>query len=170
VQATETARRILTLREGHRKLITDNLGYSAGNGHRVLEHLYERPIISVNEIRDLTGTTYPAANQLVERLVSIEVLREITGQARHRRFRYDAFVRLFDQRATTSPRAAFGSFHSRPTGRPSSMARKPKPLVVNGAIVDLDASGPCLMSRSIRCFSRRSRLSPRSRVVLPRDG
>ena len=64
VQATETARRILTLREGHRNLITDNLGYSAGNGHRVLEHLYERPIISVNEIRDLTGTTYPAANQL----------------------------------------------------------------------------------------------------------
>jgi hypothetical protein len=51
VQATETARRILTLREEHRNLITDNLGYSAGNGHRVLEHLYERPIISVNEIR-----------------------------------------------------------------------------------------------------------------------
>ena len=59
-----TARRILTLREGHRNLITDNLGYSPGNGHRVLEHLYERPIISVNEIRDLTGTTYAAANQL----------------------------------------------------------------------------------------------------------
>ena len=29
------------------------------------------------------------------------------------------------------------------------MARKLRPLVVNGVIVDLDASGPCLMSRSI---------------------
>jgi cell filamentation protein, protein adenylyltransferase len=96
VQATETARRILTLRETHRNLITEHLGYSAGNGHRVLERLYEHPIMSVNEVRDLTGTTYPAANQLVERLVKIGILTEITGQARHRRFRYDAYVRLFD--------------------------------------------------------------------------
>jgi DNA-binding MarR family transcriptional regulator len=59
--------------------------------------LYERPIMSVNQIRDLTGTTYPAANQLVDRLVKINVLSEITGQARHRRFRYDAYVRLFDE-------------------------------------------------------------------------
>ena len=97
VQATETSRRILTLRETHRNLITENLGYAAGNGHRVLERLYVRPIVSVNEVRELTGTTYPAANQLVERLVKIGVLTEITGQARNRRFRYDAYVRLFDE-------------------------------------------------------------------------
>jgi Fic family protein len=96
-QATETARRILTLREAHRNLIAENLGYSAGNGHRVLEHLYQRPIVSVSEVRDLTGTAYPAANQLVERLVKIGILAEITGQARNRRFRYDAYVQLFDE-------------------------------------------------------------------------
>jgi cell filamentation protein, protein adenylyltransferase len=97
VQATETARRILTLRETHRSLITAHLGYSAGNGHRVLERLYEHPIMSVNEVRDLIGTTYPAANQLVERLVKIGILSEITGQTRNRRFRYDAYVLLFDE-------------------------------------------------------------------------
>ncbi len=97
VQAAETARRILTLREAHRNLITENLGYSAGNGHRLLERLYERPIMSVNQVRELTGTTYPAANQLVERLVKTGILAEITGQARNRRFRYDAYVRLFDE-------------------------------------------------------------------------
>ena len=97
VQATETARRILTMREDHRNLIAENLGFAAGNGHRVLERLYERPIMSVNEVRELTGTTYPAANQLVERLVKIGVLSEITGQARNRRYRYDPYVRLFDE-------------------------------------------------------------------------
>jgi Fic family protein len=97
VQATETSRRILTLRETHRNLITENFGYSAGNGHRVLERLYERPIMSVNMVRDLTGTTYPAANQLVERLVKIGILTEITGQVRNRLFRYDAYVGLFDE-------------------------------------------------------------------------
>jgi Fic family protein len=97
VQATEKARRILSLRETHRNLITEHLGYAAGKGHRVLEQLYERPIVSVNEVRDLTGTTYPAANQLVERLVKIGILGEITGQSRNRRFRYDAYVQLFDE-------------------------------------------------------------------------
>ncbi len=102
VQATDTSRRILTLRETHRAQIAENLGYSAGNGHRVLERLYEQPIMSVNEVRELTGTTFPAANSLVERLVKIGILTEVTGQARNRRFRYDAYVRLFDD-AETSP-------------------------------------------------------------------
>jgi len=96
-QATDTARRILALREMHRNLITERLGYAAGNGHRVLEQLFERPITSVKDVTKLTGTTYTAANQLVERLVQAGILTEITGQARNRRFRYDAYVRLFDE-------------------------------------------------------------------------
>jgi hypothetical protein len=90
-------RRILSMRERHRNLIAENLGFAAGNGHRVLEQLYERPIMSVNEVRELTGTMYPAPNQLVERLVKIGVLSEIAGQARNRRYRYDPYVRLFDE-------------------------------------------------------------------------
>jgi len=94
-QATETARRIIQLRERDRNLVTESLGRGAGNGHRVLEHLFERPILSVNEIRDLLGVTYQAANQLVDRLVEIGVLEEITGQTRNRRFRYAAYINLF---------------------------------------------------------------------------
>jgi Fic family protein len=36
-QAVESARRILSMRESHRNLITEKLGCSAGNGHRLLE-------------------------------------------------------------------------------------------------------------------------------------
>jgi len=96
-QATETARRILELREGHRALIAEHLGRAAGNGHRVLERLYERPIISVKEVRTITGTSNPAANQLVQKLTKHGVLSEITGQKRNRRFRYEAYVRLFEE-------------------------------------------------------------------------
>ncbi len=93
--ATETARRILLMREAHRKGVTERLGRIAGNGHKVLESLFDRPIISVDAIRKLTGTTYPAANSLAARLVDAGILTEITGQARHRRFRYDPYIRLF---------------------------------------------------------------------------
>ena len=95
-QAAETARRILALREEHRSLIAERLGRAAGNGHRVLQHLYVRPIVSAREIQTLLGTTFAGANQVVHRLVAIGVLVEITGQARHRRFRYEPYVRLFD--------------------------------------------------------------------------
>lgn len=94
-EAAETAKRILILREEHRAAITSRLGRAAGNGHRVLESLFNRPIISVQDAQDLTRTSYPAANKLVSRLVDLGILVEITGYSRNRRFRYDPYVRLF---------------------------------------------------------------------------
>ena len=105
-QATETARRILLMREEHRNVITDNMGYAAGNAHRVLEKLFERPIMAVKDVAAITGTTYPAANQLVKRLEALGLLEEITGQARNRRFRYAPYIRLFADDETDSPSAS----------------------------------------------------------------
>jgi Fic family protein len=113
-QATETARRILALREQHRSRITDAFGRAAGHGHRVLESLYKRPIVAVEDVRALTGTTYPAANQLVQRFVAQKILREITGQARHRRFRYDPYVKLFTDDEDATPKTRASSRSSRP--------------------------------------------------------
>lgn len=98
-QAAETARRILLLREDHRRAITDRLGRAAGNGHRVLEQLYEQPIMTVKDVRTLLKTTFAGANQIVQRLEGIGIVREITGHVRNRRFRYDAYVQLFDEEA-----------------------------------------------------------------------
>ena len=95
-EAAETARRVLALREEHRTHIADHFGRAAGHGHRVLESLYERPILSVNQVGELTGTTYPAANGLVKRFVEGGLLVEITGQSRNRHFRFEPYVRLFD--------------------------------------------------------------------------
>jgi hypothetical protein len=50
--------------------------------------------VSAKQVQALVGTTFTAANQIVRRLVNLGVLVEITGQARHRRFRYDAYVKL----------------------------------------------------------------------------
>ncbi len=94
-QATDTARRVLALREDHRRAITENLGRTAGNGHRVLENLYESPIVSASNVQDLIGTTYPAANEVVARMVNAGILREFTGQARNRRFIYQGYLDLF---------------------------------------------------------------------------
>ncbi len=94
-EAAETARRILLLREQHRAAITKGLGRAAGNGHKVLESLFDRPIVSVKDVEQLTGTTYAAANTLVGRLSNLGILIEMTGYARNRRFRYAPYIALF---------------------------------------------------------------------------
>lgn len=101
-EATETARQIQLLREQHRGEITEKLGRAAGNGHRVLERLFDRPIVTVSEVRELTGNTYAAANTLVGRLVQLGVLEEMTGYSRNRRFRYGHYVRLFSDESRGS--------------------------------------------------------------------
>ncbi len=95
-QAAETAAAILRMREKYRAKITDTLGRAAGNGHRVMDALFEKPIVTVATIRDWLNVTPVAANNLVQRLVEIGLLKEITGYARNRRFRFDPYLRLFE--------------------------------------------------------------------------
>jgi Fic family protein len=94
-EATDTARRIQLLREAHRTAVTERFGRAAGNGQRVLEKLFDKPIVTVSQVREITGTTYAAANAMVQRMVEMNILEEMTGYARNRRFRYGPYVRLF---------------------------------------------------------------------------
>lgn len=94
-ESSETAGRILLLKEKHLATIAENLGHAAGNGYRVLEHLYRKPIISVKEVQELTGTTYAAANNLVAGMVKNGILHEFTGRRRNRRFIYRDYINLF---------------------------------------------------------------------------
>lgn len=94
-EATDTARKIVDLREAHRQLITFRFGRVAGNGLLVLERLYHKPIIRVQDIVEIPGVTFQAANQLMNKFVEHGLLTEITGQARNRQFRYGSYIDLF---------------------------------------------------------------------------
>ncbi len=93
--ATLTARKIVDLREKHREIITANFGRSVGNALKVLEHLYSHPLINVNTVRKITGTSFTAANELVQRFVEAKILQEITGRARNRKFKYSDYINIF---------------------------------------------------------------------------
>lgn len=94
-EATETARRIVSLREEHRRLITNNFGRVAGNGLIILEQLFKSPIITVNKVVDLIGHSYTAANSLITKFIENGLLIEITGHSRNRRFKYSKYIDLF---------------------------------------------------------------------------
>lgn len=95
--AAKTVSRVLALRESDRYVINEHFGKSASNGHRLLDHLYEFPTTSVNDVRDITKTTFATANTLISRMVDFGLLREITGRTRHRRFLLHRYVDLFEE-------------------------------------------------------------------------
>ena len=96
-ETTRAMRSILAMREQHRTLITTRLGRIAGNGLKVLEHLYQHPILPVGAVREITGTSYTAANHLVVELTEAGILEEITGRKRSRLFRYSQYLRIFEE-------------------------------------------------------------------------
>jgi Fic family protein len=93
-EATDTAERIFELRERHRAIV---MGQTGANGLKFLALLFQRPLVNVNFVAPHVDVTFPTANRLVARFEELGLLREITGQRRGRMFRYDPYLRLFDE-------------------------------------------------------------------------
>lgn len=102
-EASQTAAAILRMREEYRAKITDHLGRAAANGQRVMDRLFEQPIVTVAAVREWLDITSAGANQIVSRLQDIGLLKEITGYARNRRFRFEPYLRLFEDPEEEQP-------------------------------------------------------------------
>jgi Fic family protein len=85
--ATNTARKILALREDHRQLVKQQ---------PLLDYLFEQPIVSINLVQERLGCGFPTASKYVEQFVEDGILRETTGNQRNRRYRYDPYLSLFE--------------------------------------------------------------------------
>jgi Fic family protein len=96
-QATETARKIVALRENHRQLILDRMGSSCASAIKLIEHLYNTPSTTVNGAKEFLGISYPNANKLIYKLCENEILFEATGQSRNRLFFYSPYIDLFSE-------------------------------------------------------------------------
>jgi len=97
--ATNTARAILQLREQHRQA-TAELGASGGTAARLLDYLFEQPIVSVRMVEKKLGCAYVTAAKLVDQFGELGMLKEITGQQRNRRYRYEPYLALFESPPT----------------------------------------------------------------------
>ncbi len=93
--ATRTARQILTLRETARQTIVDSLNNSTA-GLQLLDFLFQSPLLSVKAVETRLDCSYVKANKLVLEFVKLGLLEETTGWQRNRRFRFKAYLDLFD--------------------------------------------------------------------------
>ena len=92
-EAEHTARRIVELREVLRRE-AQSTGMSV-NALKLLDHLFEQPVINVKAAQERLGVTFPAANGMIRDLQKAGVLTEVTGGRRNRMFRFDPYLDLF---------------------------------------------------------------------------
>ncbi len=94
-KATQTLSEVLELKNQLEQDISNNFGKKANNAHILLQELFRKPVINVNQVKNLTKTTYKTANELVATFVNAGILKEMTGQQRNRTFIFEKYLKLF---------------------------------------------------------------------------
>ena len=92
--ATQTARDIVAMREGHRAAVIKN-----AKALVLLDALYRQPTVSVNKVAQILSCTFPTAAKLVRDFAARGWLRELTGYERNRLWRYQPYLDLFHRDA-----------------------------------------------------------------------
>lgn len=93
-EAARTAAAILALREEHCRRVAAVAG---ATGLRLLDRLFEQPIVNVGWVENALGVSWPTANKLVSQFLEHDLLVEITGHRRNRVFRYQPYLALFEE-------------------------------------------------------------------------
>jgi len=93
-EAEQTARRIVQLREQLRDAA--QAGGVSVNVLKLMDHLYEQPVINVKAASEALHVSIPAANRMINELHDNQILAEVTGGNRNRLFRFAPYLDLFD--------------------------------------------------------------------------
>ena len=71
------------------------LGRRAANAQKVMNELYQRPIINASRVSKAANVSPASAYKLISDLERLEILTEITGGKRGKRYLFSSYLRLF---------------------------------------------------------------------------
>lgn len=85
---------ILSLRsEVEQKILS--LGKRALKARQLLSLLYRLPMITATRLEKDLDITHPTANKLLNDMINLNILREITGAQRHRLYVFETYLNIF---------------------------------------------------------------------------
>jgi Fic family protein len=93
--ATQTLSNVIELKTRLESNNNKYFGKRANNASTLLQYLFQKPVIQVNKVKDITKSSYKTANDLVNEFVRLEILKEMTGQHRNRTFIFQDYIKLF---------------------------------------------------------------------------
>ncbi len=94
-EATETARRIIAIREEHRQLVNRRVG--GRNALTLLDALYQKPVVTVADLASMLNVSYVTANNLAHSFENIGILEELTQRPRNKVYRYKPFLDILNR-------------------------------------------------------------------------
>jgi Fic family protein len=103
IQATETARRILSLLDADRARV-ERLGRSSPTMLRLHQYLQTLPVLSVTTVAKNLGMSFPTVASAARRMEELGILREVTGRARRKVYLYTAYVDIMNEGTEPLPR------------------------------------------------------------------
>jgi Fic family protein len=71
------------------------LGSRAANAQKIVNYLYQKPLMNAGKVVEIAGISYPSAYKLIEDLEKSEILKEITGGQRKREYIFEKYLTLF---------------------------------------------------------------------------
>ena len=71
------------------------LGRKAKQAKLLLDILYKKPILDASEIAELLAVSKPTAYNLIKNFVQLEILEEMTGWQRNKKFAFSRYIELF---------------------------------------------------------------------------
>ena len=71
------------------------MGSRAINAKKVLDYLFNKPLINAEKVSEVTGISMPSSYKLISDLEKIKVLKEITGGQRSRMYVFENYLNLF---------------------------------------------------------------------------
>ena len=77
--------------------IVVGFGKKAHNASKLLDYLYQKPIISISDIIEPLEVSKPTANSLVKEFEEKGILKEITGYERNKLFAFDRYLSIYSQ-------------------------------------------------------------------------
>lgn len=90
-EAADTAREIIKLKEDLILKMYEN-SISSIYAVKMLDFLFDRPLVSISEIVDKLNISTVSANELVRRFEKIGILKEITGKKRYKKYFFTRYV------------------------------------------------------------------------------
>lgn len=95
-QATTTARRITQLFQDHRGQVR-GLKANAGRALQVLDQLQQQPVSQIKLLAQRANLSIPTTSKALEDLVSVGIVREITGGRYGRTYTYHPYLQLLGE-------------------------------------------------------------------------
>ena len=92
----DTAKKIIQLKEELIERLLEN-NISGVHAVRLIDILFDRPVITVKDVSEYLGISSQAANKLVTKFEDIDILAEITGKKRYKKFIFYGYVKIIDE-------------------------------------------------------------------------